>query len=196
MSKQLQGFWAEMASRFVAIDATVDLVAHQTPDNRWRLKGPIIDKNDFIALGKLCLSKLGQPVSSDEEALQRWIERLCTELPGMEDYNVPPDGKTLKVRVCRGINHLAASLCRRHEIEERIHVLAKDDTTPTRFPRRATWLQKILSTRDETAYRFAGLHGIDPKTVKKVLNGEPVQDAVLNRLAVATGCPAQEIPSE
>ena len=164
--------------------------AHRTPE-RWLLHGNICQNVEFVALAKLCLARLGKPVTLDEEALQRWIGRICAELPGLESYRYPPKDKPL---VCRGINHLAATLCRRYEAEEAIR--GRPVHAQPRYPKRAAWLQEILNSRGDTAHRFASLSGIEHRTLKKLLAGRTVQDAVLDRLAAEAGCHSREIPSD
>jgi hypothetical protein len=59
------------------------------------------------------------------------------------------------------------------------------DQNPPKFPKRAAWLKAQLRKREITASEFKGYNGPDPKTTKKILDGLPVREIVLDKVASA-----------
>jgi len=57
--------------------------------------------------------------------------------------------------------------------------------TPVQYPVRAAWLRARLRERKWNKHRLADNNGPDPKTTQKVLDGLPVQEGVLQKIAEA-----------
>jgi hypothetical protein len=166
-------------------------LAHLSPEGRWVLRGDVVQNAEFVLLAKVCLARLGRRVEDDDEALQDWAALICGGVPGMQSYLEPHE----KTRVCRGINHLAGTLCFRYQVEhETVQLIQAREAQQPEYPERAKWFRNFLETRGYTIYRFASLSGMDHRTLKKVAHGERVQEAVLGKLQRAAGCSAKEIP--
>ncbi len=87
-------------------------------------------------------------------------------------------------QVCRA----SVELCDLLETEAHARELAPDRPAQAaevaRFPRRAAWLRMQMRKRGHlTAHRLAELGGPDEKTIKKILDGHPVRDVVIEKLA-------------
>ncbi len=68
-------------------------------------------------------------------------------------------------------------------------------TTPP-YPMRADWFKRELKVRGWTESSMATKHGSpDYKTLRKISEGQAVQDRVLDRLAKALGVPRHQIPN-
>ena len=60
-----------------------------------------------------------------------------------------------------------------------------DGHAESEFPRRADWLRARLKERNWWQSDINRQSGPDRKTIRKILNGEPVREDVLDRLAKA-----------
>jgi hypothetical protein len=54
-----------------------------------------------------------------------------------------------------------------------------------RFPNRARWLRDRLRERGWSTNKPSGFGGPDHKTIKRILEGQPVQDGTIDKLLVA-----------
>ena len=62
------------------------------------------------------------------------------------------------------------------------------------YPKRAEWLRQEMMNRDLSPNSFMNLHGPDPKTVRKIMNGETVGPKPIGKLALSLGIDANKIP--
>jgi hypothetical protein len=82
---------------------------------------------------------------------------------------------------------------------ERPGAVSRSETAASKIdklPKRAKWLRDQMEKRDRMSInRLHELSNVDRKTIKRVLNGEPVTDKILEKLAAGLsedGCPRVE----
>lgn len=66
---------------------------------------------------------------------------------------------------------------------------------PPTFPDRAAWFRNVLAVRKSSPYKFSLAISVDVKTLKKILDGQPVRNDALCRLAQVLKISVSDIPN-
>ena len=67
------------------------------------------------------------------------------------------------------------------------------DPSVASYPGRAAWVREQMGIREMTPYRVRTVGGPDPKTVERILDGRPVGDQILYKLAKALSHDGQAV---
>jgi DNA-binding Xre family transcriptional regulator len=141
----------------------------------------------FGLLSRQALLLLGEDIHDDGAAATRWLDLLVQDYP--KEWTVEPLAHLAAAEACR-------MYAERAEIETLRGHSPKETAAGALKVKCVDWLtQRILIEQKITQNRFAVLADIDPKTVKKMFEGQKVQRSVLEKVASYLGCQVTDIPS-
>lgn len=186
----------------------------------WRLVGspPDYDNDEFLSLADHGAALLGHSEASPHRWM-KWLDTLAVsgdrleyefeldstgayktssiaEIRAMTEQELGTWKDTYGVRTIRNVCRASAEHCLRLAIQVNGTMAQRRPSEKRLFPNRAAWLQAEMKRQGNiTRHRAADLSTVDKKTIKKILDGQPVRDDVLDKLADWLSIEVRSIPS-
>lgn len=191
MTERDRNFWFDLRRRFEALDAgSLPVWAKRMPDRTWVLGGGR-DKQTRELIKALCV-QAAIAAALDGDPLTAWLDSLTRTVHHRADVQPPERGASLEYVDLENVTAASVLAVTQYESES-----MRGTVVPASFPNRAQWVKtRMVELSIESPWAVETKHGgPDKSSVQKVLDGQPVAEKTLRRLASALQTTREEIPN-